>query len=198
MGRGTGDLFGALLDGYARIGAVDPAGLGALRHRAWRTRERLEAAIGGLAHEPHGHRARWTAAGLGAVQAAVFEVSRAAALVHGNLPRTPSDAVPETALFAAEVRDHLDRLAEDLALGAPLRTGALRESFDRVASGGRLAQLVDPTAPGGTRRHLPRPQPCAHRVRADGDVGGAPGAGGHGPRGPTRPAPVPAATASRG
>ncbi|GLV73390.1 hypothetical protein ACH4VS_04810 [Streptomyces hygroscopicus] len=79
-------------------------------------------------------------------------MSRAAALVYGNLPRTPSDAVPETALFAAEVRDHLDRLAEDLALGAPLRTGALRESFDRVASGGRLAQLVDPTAPGGISR----------------------------------------------
>ncbi|MFF5672769.1 hypothetical protein ACFY8S_22000 [Streptomyces hygroscopicus] len=59
------DLFGALLDGYARIGAVDPAGLGALRHRARRTRERLEAAIGSLAHEPHGHRARWTAAELG-------------------------------------------------------------------------------------------------------------------------------------
>ncbi|MER8162846.1 hypothetical protein [Streptomyces sp. NPDC094472] len=67
----------------------------------------------------------------------------------GNLPRTPSDAVPETPLFAAEVRDHLDRLAEALALDAPPRTGDLRAAFDRVATDGRLAQLTDPTVPGG-------------------------------------------------
>ncbi|GGY07747.1 hypothetical protein GCM10010358_71030 [Streptomyces minutiscleroticus] len=143
------DLLGALLDGYARAGAVDPAVLDALRHHVRRTREQLEAAIGSLAHEPHSHRARWNATELGAIQAAVFDVGHAAALVHGSLPRTPSDAVPETALFAAEVRDHLDRLAEDLALDAPLRTGDLRKAFDRIASGGRLAQLTDPTQPDG-------------------------------------------------
>ncbi|WAP54894.1 FUSC family protein [Streptomyces sp. S465] len=143
------DLFGALLEGYARVGAVDPAGLGTLRDRARQTRERLEAAIGSLAHEPRSHRARWSATELAAIQSAVFDVGRAAALVYGNLPRTRSDAVPETALFAAEARDHLDRLAEDLALDAPLRTGDLREAFDRVASDGRLAQLTDPTAPDG-------------------------------------------------
>jgi hypothetical protein len=143
------DLLGALLDGYAQAGSVTPAALDALRDRARQTRERLEAGIASLAHEPLSHRARWTAAELGHIQTAVFEVGRAAALVHGNLPRTRSEAVPQTALFAAEVRDHLDRLAEDLALDAPLRTGDLREAFDRVASGGRLAQLTDPTAPDG-------------------------------------------------
>ncbi len=143
------DLFGALLDGYARAGAVDPAALGTLRLGARQTRERLEAAIGSLAHEPRGHRARWNATELAAIQAAVFDVARAAALVHGNLPRTHADAVPETALFAAEVRDHLDRLAEDLALDAPPRTGDLRSAFDHVAGSGRLAQLSDPTAHDG-------------------------------------------------
>ncbi|MBI0293475.1 FUSC family protein [Streptomyces sp. PRKS01-29] len=159
------DLLGVLLDGYARIGAVDPERLGALRHRARQTRERLEAAIDSLAHEPRGHRARWSATELGAIQAAVFDVGRAAALVHGNLPRTRSDAVPETALFAAEVRDHLDRLAEDLALDAPLRTGDLRAAFDRVASDGRLAQLTDPTAPGGISHARSRAlTACMHTV----------------------------------
>lgn len=143
------DLLGALLDGYARVGSVDPATLDVLRTRSRQTREHLEAGIASLAHEPLSHRARWNTAELGAIQTAVFEVGRAAALVHGNLPGAGSDAVPQAALFAAEVRDHLDRLAEDLALDAPLRTGALREAFDRVAGADRLAQLTDPTAPGG-------------------------------------------------
>ncbi|MFD7712314.1 FUSC family protein [Streptomyces sp. NPDC059786] len=143
------DLFGTLLDGYARAGAVDPAVLGTLRHHARHAREQLEAAIASLAHEPRSHRARWNTTELAAIQAAVFDVARAATLVHGSLPRTPSDAVPETALFAAEVRDHLDRLAEDLALDTPPQGGSLHQVFDRIASSGRLAQLTDPTAPGG-------------------------------------------------
>ncbi|GGM14803.1 hypothetical protein GCM10010129_68740 [Streptomyces fumigatiscleroticus] len=49
--------------------------------------------------------------------------------------------MPGTAPFAAEFRGHLDRLAEDLALDAPLRTGDLRTAFDRIASNGRLTQL---------------------------------------------------------
>ncbi|BBJ37649.1 hypothetical protein SSPO_003670 [Streptomyces antimycoticus] len=92
-------------------------------------------------------------------------MGRAAALVHGNLPRTPSDAAPETALFAAEVRDHLDRLAEDLALDAPPRTGDLRAAFDRVATDGRLAQLTDPTVPGGISHARSRAlTACMHTV----------------------------------
>ncbi|MEW2547493.1 FUSC family protein [Streptomyces sp. NPDC047002] len=145
-------LLSALIAGYTAAGAFDPAAVDTLRGLARQSRERVESAAAGLAHEPRAHRAHWDAAALAAVQESLHEVARCGSLLYDLLPARDADAVPEAAELADAAADGLARLAAAVAARGTLPAGALRAGFDAVAAHSGLADLADPAAPDGVSR----------------------------------------------
>ncbi|MBZ4014726.1 FUSC family protein [Streptomyces purpurogeneiscleroticus] len=160
-------LLPMLVTGYAEAGAVDPAGIDALRRQSRQARERLDGAIASLGHEPRRHRARWTAEELAGIQRSVYEITQCAALLYDGRPGRPADAVPETAEFAAVLDHHLAELAAVVAAKGRLYPGVLRAAFDTTAARSGLADLVDRTAPDGVAHARGRALTlCLHTVTA--------------------------------
>ncbi|MEU6117314.1 FUSC family protein [Streptomyces sp. NPDC047117] len=142
-------LLPALVTGYAEAGAVDPAEIDVLRRQSRQSRERLDAAVASLGHEPRRHRSRWSATELTGIQHAVYEISQCASVLYDRQPGSAADAVPETAEFAAVLDHHLAELAAVVAAKGRPAEGALRAAFDATATRSGLADLVDATAPDG-------------------------------------------------
>ncbi|MGI5472796.1 FUSC family protein [Streptomyces sp. CA-132043] len=142
-------LLPALVTGYAEAGAVDPAEIDVLRRQARQARERLDAAVASLGHEPRRHRSRWSATELTAIQHAVYEIGQCASVLYDRQPGSAVDAVPETAEFAAVLDHHLAELAAVVAAKGRPAEGVLRAAFDATATRSGLADLVDATAPDG-------------------------------------------------
>ncbi|POX42299.1 hypothetical protein C3486_06085 [Streptomyces sp. Ru73] len=142
-------LLPALVTGYAEAGAVDPAEIDMLRGRSRQARERLDAAVSSLGHEPRRHRSRWSPTELTGIQHAVYEISQCASVLYDRQPGSAADAVPETAEFAAVLDHHLAELAAVVAAKGHPQEGALRAAFDVTATRSGLADLVDPAAPDG-------------------------------------------------
>lgn len=145
-------LLPAVLTGYSDVGAADPEELEALRGSSRQAREELEEAVDRLSHEPRRHRARWSAAELRRINAAVFDLTRSTGLLTEHLPRRQDEVVPELAEFATPVRDHLSALARAADGAEPVRHGALREVFDSLSASSGLAWLGDPDSAGGVSR----------------------------------------------
>jgi uncharacterized membrane protein YccC len=140
-------LLPGLVAGYAEADSVDTAETDRLRDRARALRERMDAGIGSLAHEPRRHRARWSAAELAGLQQAVFEVARAGSLLYEQRPLREADSVPEAAEFAPVLDRYLAALADAVAADDTVRAGVLRSAFDASAARSGLADLTDPSSP---------------------------------------------------
>ncbi|WP_421106723.1 FUSC family protein [Streptomyces sp. NEAU-S77] len=142
-------LLNVLVGGLTEPGVVRYEDIDALRSRSRHTRERLEAAVAALRHEPRGHRARWNAAEIGAVQRAIADLSRCASQLYTAQPRREADAVPEAAEIAALFDTRLTALADALDSGAPIPAATVRASFDESARRGGLTDLTDHRSPDG-------------------------------------------------
>ncbi|WP_217143592.1 hypothetical protein [Streptomyces sp. AC627_RSS907] len=138
-----------VLTGYSDVAAVDRAGLETLRTSVRRVHEELTGAVGKLAHEPLSHRGRWSEAELARLMAGVNDLHHATALLAEHLPDREDDVVPELTEFAAPVGDHLTALSHAADGGEPVRPGALRDVFDRLAASSGLARLGDPGSADG-------------------------------------------------
>lgn len=142
-------LLNVLVGGLTEPGAVRHEDIDALRSRSRHTRERLEAAVAAVRHEPRGHRARWSAAEIEAIQRAIADLSRCASQLYAAQPRREADAVPEAAEIAALFDARLAALADALDRGAPVPEATLRASFDDSARRGGLTDLTDHRSPDG-------------------------------------------------
>jgi len=142
-------LLNVLVAGLTEPGVVRYEDIDALRSRSRHTRERLEAAVAALRHEPRGHRARWNATEIEAVQRSVADLSRCASQLYAAQPRRDADAVPEAAEIAALFDTRLTALADALDSGAPIPAATVRASFDESARRGGLTDLIDHRSPDG-------------------------------------------------
>lgn len=142
-------LLNVLVAGLTEPGVVRYEDIDALRSRSRHTRERLEAAVAALRHEPRGHRARWNATEIEAVQRSVADLSRCASQLYAAQPRRDADAVPEAAEIAALFDTRLTALADALDSGAPIPAATVRASFDESARRGGLTDLSDHRSPDG-------------------------------------------------
>lgn len=142
-------LLNVLVGGLTEPGVVRYEDIDALRSRSRHTRERLEAAVAALRHEPRGHRARWSATEIEAVQRSVADLSRCASQLYAAQPRRDADAVPEAAEIAALFDTRLTALADALDSGAPIPAATVRASFDESARRGGLTDLSDHRSPDG-------------------------------------------------
>ncbi|MFF7649329.1 FUSC family protein [Streptomyces sp. NPDC007983] len=142
-------LLNVLVGGLTEPGVVRHEDIDALRSRSRHTRERLEAAVAAVRHEPRGHRARWSAAEIESIQRSIAELSRCASQLYAAQPRGEADAVPEAAEIAALFDARLTALADALDSGAPIPDATLRASFDESARRGGLTDLTDHRSPDG-------------------------------------------------
>ncbi|MFI0819710.1 FUSC family protein [Streptomyces sp. NPDC021098] len=142
-------LLNVLVGGLTEPGVVRHEDIDALRARNRHTRERLEAAVAALRHEPRGHRAHWNATGVEAVQRSIADLNRCASQLYAAQPRRDTDAVPEAAEIAALFDARLTALADALDSGAPIPPATLRTSFDESARRGGLTDLADHRSPDG-------------------------------------------------
>ncbi|MGW2324136.1 FUSC family protein [Streptomyces sp. NPDC001700] len=142
-------LLNALVGGLTEPGVVRHEDIDALRSRSRHTRERLEAAVAAVRHEPRGHRARWSAAEITSIQRSIADLNRCASQLYAAQPHREADAVPEAAEIAALFDDQLTALADALDRGAPIPAATLRASFDDSARRGGLTDLADHRSPDG-------------------------------------------------
>ncbi|WP_159073648.1 FUSC family protein [Streptomyces sp. RTd22] len=142
-------LLNVLVGGLTEPGVVRYEDVDALRSRSRHTRERLESAVAALRHEPRGHRARWNATEIEAVQRSIADLSRCASQLYAAQPRRDADAVPEAAEIAALFDTRLTALADALDSGAPIPAATVRASFDESARRGGLTDLTDHRSPDG-------------------------------------------------